>query len=111
MSDLHNREHYEGTEGTTLTVKVDENTTAELTQVDYNDASDDKIDGFSVIFEGSNDAIFDQGLHSVEHPDAGEGELFLVPVLSRNPEKRTYELVVSKLKEDVDEAGNDGGQG
>lgn len=110
MSDLHSRKHYQGKEGTILTVKVAENTTVELTQVDYNDASNAQIDGFSVIFEGSDDAIFDQGLYFVEHADAGAGELFLVPVLSQDPEKRKYELVVSKLKKDVDEAGGDAGQ-
>ncbi|PQJ34072.1 hypothetical protein BSZ35_05120 [Salinibacter sp. 10B] len=111
MSDIHNREHYEGTEGTTLIVKIDENTTVELTQVDYNDTSNAQIDGFSVLFEGSDDAIFDQGLYSVEHADVGAGEVFLVPVLSQDPEKRKYELVVSKLKKDVNEAGGDAGQG
>lgn len=38
-------------------MKVDENTTAERTQVDYNDTGDEQIDGGSVLFEGSNDAI------------------------------------------------------
>lgn len=54
MSNLHDREHYEGKDGATLTVKVDENTTVELTHVDYNDASDEHIDGFSVVFEGAS---------------------------------------------------------
>ncbi len=99
MSDLHSREHYEGAEEATLTVNVDENTTAELTQVEYEDTSDEQIDGFSVLFEGSADAVFDQGLHAVEHSEAGAGELFLVPVISQDPEKRKYQLVVSRLKQ------------
>jgi hypothetical protein len=101
---MYKRDHYEGNEGATLKVKIDENTTAELKQVEFEDTSTEDVDGFSVIFEGSHDHAFDQGLHSVEHPEAGEGELFLVPVISKEPKKRKYQLVVSNLKEDTDEA-------
>jgi hypothetical protein len=97
---MYERDHYEGNEGATLEVHVDENTTVELKQADFEDTSTEDIDGFSVIFEGSHEHAFDQGLHPVEHSEAGEGELFLVPVISKEPKKRKYQLVVSNLKDE-----------
>lgn len=99
MSTLFKREHFENNEGMTLKVHIDDETTAELTQIDYNDKSNAQIDGFSAVFEGPVDQAFDQDLHRVEHPDAGPGELFLVPVVGGDPEKRHYELTVVNLKD------------
>jgi hypothetical protein len=99
MSTLSKRKHFEGKEGMTLKVHLDEQTTAELTQIDYNDKSNEQVDGFSAVFEGPVDQAFDQDLHRVEHPDAGPGELFLVPVVGGDPQKRHYELTVANLKD------------
>jgi hypothetical protein len=92
MSTLSKREHFEGKEGMTLKVHLDEQTTAELTQVDYNDKSNEQIDGFSAVFEGPVEQAFDQDLHRVEHPDAGPGELFLVLLLEAIPKSVTTSL-------------------
>ena len=45
-------------------------------------------------------------MHQVEHSEADEGEVSLVPVISDDPEKRKYQLAASKLKE-KDVAGED----
>lgn len=105
MSDHLKREHYEDSEGTPLTVHLDDDTTVELTQVDYTDISNEKVDGFSVLFEGPPDQAFDQGSYPVEHANAGKGEVLLVPVVNQESKKRAYQLVVSKLKEDVEGGG------
>jgi len=98
---LFNRKHYEGNNGATLKVKGDDDTTtAELTQVEFEDTSDDQIEGFSVVFEGPQEQALDQGVHAVEHSEGGEGQAFLSPILGGASKKRRYQLVVSKLKDD-----------
>lgn len=110
MSDHLKAEHYENSEGATLTVHLDDDTTVDLTQVDYTDTSTAQVDGFSAIFEGPLDPAFEQGSYTIEHANAGTGKALLVPVINRASEKRTYELVVSQMKEEVDEASEHRGE-
>ncbi len=98
MSSLHEREHYEKSKGTTLTVHLGDNESAEIRQANFSDQSNDSIDGFSVVFEGPHDMPLDQDVHTVTHPEAGRGEMMLVPIVSKDPSVRKYEFVVSNLK-------------
>lgn len=99
MSKFASKDIFHGKEGASLKVKVDDNFTAELKQVEFSDASNDHVEGFSVVFEGPHDHAFDQGVHQVEHEEEGEGEMFLVPIVSKDPSRRLYEFVVSKMKD------------
>lgn len=99
MSELFQRHHYEGREGSTLEVQLDEQSTAELSQVEFQDSSNEHIDGFTVVFEAPADQEFDQGMYPVKHPEAGEGEMFLVPMLNEASDKPQYGLTVANLKE------------
>jgi len=99
MSKLINRFYYKGKEETSLVVHTGSGETIPLKQVSYNDRSTAHIDGFSVVFEGPESPVLDQGTYTVEHPEAGKGELFLVPVVSPNPKTPRYEFTVSHLRE------------
>lgn len=102
MSELLNRKHYEGKEGTKLKVHLDDETVSEIELKAFEDASNDDVEGFHVEFEGAEDQPFDQGVHKVEHPDAGEGQVFLVPIINKKTGKRSYQLTVASLKESDD---------
>lgn len=99
MSKFTSKDIFHGKEGASLKVKVDEEYTAELKQVEVSDTSNEHVEGFSVLFEGTQEHAFDQGVHKVEHDEGGEGEMFLVPVASKDPNRRLYEFVVTKLKD------------
>jgi len=52
----------------------------ELTEV--MDRSNAKLDQFSLIFTGTTTQGLPQGLYRLTHPQMGEHELFLVPIVS-----------------------------
>lgn len=54
-------------------------------------------ESFSLFFEGTPETPLGQGLHTFRHERMGETALFMVPVVSRNPAARRYEVVFNRL--------------
>lgn len=53
------------------------------------------VDGFSLLFVGKPETAIDQGIHALSHQAFDELEIFLTPVVSRDPAVRHYEAIFS----------------
>jgi hypothetical protein len=66
----------------------------ELTEV--NDRSNDKVEQFSVIFQGPATPWLRQGMHVLQHPQMQQVDLFLVPLGPRDG-RMVYEAAFARL--------------
>jgi len=55
------------------------------------------METFAVHFEGPADKPLPQATFRFAHPEAGTFDLFTVPVVSRDPDVRSYEVTISRL--------------
>lgn len=62
-----------------------------------NRAGDRVTNGFSVVFEGDTSEALNQGLYRFTNPNLGECTIFVVPVVSRDPERRCYEAAFNRM--------------
>lgn len=51
---------------------------------------------FSLIFRGSHQEALDQKIHCFEHAALGRFEMFITPVVSRDPTRRYYEAIFNR---------------
>lgn len=51
---------------------------------------------FSLLFTGDGEKPLQQGTHEFEHPALGEFELFITPVMPREPAERCYEAIINR---------------
>jgi len=72
----------------------------ELAKVE--DRSTDIVDAFSLIFRGARDQEFGQANYLLQHPQIGEVELFLTPIMDPMPrdDRLCYQSIVNRLKKD-----------
>ena len=56
-----------------------------------------RVEGFSIIFEGTPETGLSQGTYTFENPDMGSVALFAVPVVSEEPSVRRYEVIITRL--------------
>lgn len=52
---------------------------------------------FSLVFEGGDEQSLAQQIYDFEHGEIGTFSLFLVPVVSRTPGVRHYEIIFNRL--------------
>jgi hypothetical protein len=55
------------------------------------------MEAFAVHFEGPTDKPLHQATFRFAHPEAGTFDLFMVPVVSRDPGVRRYEVAISRV--------------
>ena len=55
------------------------------------------IETFALYFEGPADNPLHQDTFTFAHPIVGTFDLFMVPVVSRDPGIRRYEVIISRL--------------
>lgn len=55
------------------------------------------IETFSVCFEGPKEKPLPQDTFAFSNPAIGAFDLFMVPVVSRDPGVRRYEIIISRL--------------
>lgn len=51
---------------------------------------------FSLIFSGALEAPLGQQIYPFEHPKIGRFEIFIVPVLSKDPKKLHYQAIFNR---------------
>jgi hypothetical protein len=59
----------------------------------------DRTEGFSLMFKGPQDRIFEQDTHTLKHPSLGEFQLFVGPVMSAKKDGIYYQAVFNRLKQ------------
>ena len=62
------------------------------------DALDANFERFSLVFAGLRTEALEQETYLFEHPQVGRFELFIVPVISSDPELQKYEAVFNRPK-------------
>jgi len=55
------------------------------------------MESFRVIFEGASEQSLPQRIYDFEHAKLGTFSLFMVPVVSKNPAVKQYEVVFNRL--------------
>ncbi len=70
---------------------------AELVEV--SEHNKENLECFSLLFKGPKEKFFDQKLYKVTHPEMGEINLFLVPVVHEKQDAYYYESVFNRLIE------------
>ncbi|MGE5343165.1 MAG: DUF6916 family protein [Candidatus Omnitrophota bacterium] len=55
---------------------------------------------FSLLFRGPHDPVFRHDTHTVKHPELGELDLFIGPVMYPKRDGVYYEVVFNRLKND-----------
>lgn len=55
-------------------------------------------ESFSLLFRGPADRLLPQGCHRFSHCEIGRFEMFITPVVSRDPDHITYEAVFNRLQ-------------
>jgi hypothetical protein len=78
----------------------------ELAAVHSNDRKKSEAHGddgerFSLVFRGPREKLIGQGMYAFAHPGIGRFELFIVPVVSRDQSRASYEAVFNRLGESV----------
>ena len=53
-------------------------------------------ESFSLLFSGPLQPLLEQGIHPFQHPRIGQFEIFIVPVLSRDPGVVHYECIFNR---------------
>jgi hypothetical protein len=53
-------------------------------------------ESFSLFFAGPLQPVLEQRIHSVQHPRIGQFEVFIVPVVSRDPSGMRYECIFNR---------------
>jgi len=102
------RELFAGREGSTFTVVATGIPGAidrpfgpvdlELTEVE--DRSTGVVDAFSLLFRGPREREFGQSNYRLTHPEFGEVDLFLVPIMDPQPrdDRVCYQAIVNRLR-------------
>jgi hypothetical protein len=57
---------------------------------------DAEFEKFSLVFSGTRVEMLAQNIYTVEHAVLGRFELFLVPILTRNPARIDYEAIFNR---------------
>ena len=58
-----------------------------------------QLEGFSVLFEGPQETPLEQGCYDFSHPQHGEFNVMMTPVVSNRPAVRQYEVIFCRLLE------------
>jgi hypothetical protein len=53
-------------------------------------------ENFSLLFAGPLQPVLEQRIHSFQHPAVGRFEIFIVPVVSRDPSGMRYECIFNR---------------
>jgi len=81
----------------TVTLELVEMSNREGRSCDMNGASMSG-ESFSLLFRGPGDCLLPQGSHRFSHAEIGHFEMFITPVVSRDPDHITYEAIFNRLK-------------
>ena len=110
MNQRPEREHFEGHEGSRFTIvgtgvpgAMDQPFgPIEIELTDVEDRSSGIIDAFSLLFRGPREQEFRQANYRLAHPDAGEVDLFLVPIMDPMPrdDRICYQAIISRFVEE-----------
>lgn len=66
--------------------------------ISLKDHSNEQWQGYSALFQGPTDNIFNQGVHKLKHPKMGEYDLFITPVFIPQKTGMFYQAVFSQMK-------------
>lgn len=99
-----NFQTFAGQLNTTFTVQLEEGATLPLQLVDAkrgrirrNRAEDGAAyESFSLLFAGPRETLLGQGNYQFAHGKIGQFEMFIVPVISRDPSTYRYEAVFNR---------------
>ena len=67
--------------------------------VEISEHNKENLECFSLLFKVPRDKFFDQKMYKVMHPEMGEINLFLVPVVHTKQDSYYYESVFNRLIE------------
>lgn len=110
MSRRLEREFFDGCEGTIFTIVATGIPGAmdqpfgpiEIELTEAEDRSTDVIDAFSLLFRGARELEFRQANYRLQHPEIGEIDLFLVPIMDPRPkdDRICYQGIVSRFQDE-----------
>jgi hypothetical protein len=60
------------------------------------DAPDAQYEKFSLIFSGPKSPLLDQQIYRFEHPQIGWFAMFIVPIVTREPDQQHYQAVFNR---------------
>ena len=91
---------FEDHEGSIFSVKLGDESFVNLELINVSDHSNDKIDGFSLLFRSDPQEAIGGDIHQIQHGEVGEFEMSIHPVNESDESGHYYEAVFSRLKED-----------
>ena len=99
MDDLLTQEAFAQNVNTKFHVLADDTNQVELELAEVSELKPQKAhDQFAVVFRGPLNAFMGQGLHSFNHDQLGQFELFIVPV-RQDGQGFYYEAVFNRFRE------------
>lgn len=72
----------------------------EIELVNVTGKSTEFSEGFSLLFRGPQDRVFPHDTQRLKHPEIGEFELFIGPIMYPKTDGVYYEVIVNRLKKD-----------
>lgn len=72
-----------------------------LPRKDGRPTPDAQFEKFSLLFAGSLDTALPQQIHRFGHDQLGQFEMFIVPVMSQDPNHRWYEAIFNRPRTDL----------
>ena len=85
---------------TTFEIQAEGGDSIEAELVEIEEKQSERVDSLSVLFRGPKDPVLPHETHTVKHPEMGELNLFLGPVISEKQDGIYYEAVFTRLKEE-----------
>ena len=96
MTQLLDHTTFETRLNDTFRIQLDQGVLAlELSEVELNPADSTETSSrraFTLIFHGPPDPILAEGIHQLEHDDAGTLEIYLIPIISA-PDRQAYQAI------------------
>ncbi len=70
----------------------------EIELVETEEKNTDQTEGFSLIFKGPKDTVLEHDTHKMKHPEMGEMDLFIGPIMSGKEEGVYYQAIFNRMK-------------
>jgi len=100
MSDHLTKADFDPHLNTTFNIHAASGETIEAELVEIEVRQSEQMESLSVIFRGPKESVLPQETHEVSHPQMGEINLFLVPIMYEKQDGIYYESVFMRLKEE-----------
>lgn len=70
----------------------------ELELIETEEKNTDQTEGFSLMFKGPKETVLEHDTHKMTHPEMGEMNIFIGPVLSGKDDGVYYQAIFNRIK-------------